>query len=70
MGALRGIRTFCTICTFCTILAACTTTKGSYCAIADANRPSQATIDAMTDAEVERALVELEKLRRLCGVKQ
>ncbi len=50
-------------------LAGCQTTKGSYCALADAQRPSNATIDAMSDAEVERALIELEKLRRLCGVK-
>lgn len=48
------------------ILSACTTTGGSYCAI---NRPlvySDAVIDQMSDAEVERTLAELEKYRRLC----
>lgn len=50
-------------------LAACTTTKSSHCAAFDAIRPSQAQIDVMTDAEVERTLVELEKFRRICGVK-
>lgn len=48
------------------MLAACSTTSGSYCAI---NRPlvySDAVIDQMSDAEVERTLAELEKYRRLC----
>ena len=50
-------------------LAGCQTVKSSHCAAFDAIRPSQAQIDVMTDAEVERMLIELEKFRRLCGVK-
>lgn len=51
------------------LLAACQTVKSSHCTAFEAVRPSQAQIDVMTDAEVERALVELEKFRRICGVK-
>ena len=50
-------------------LTACQTVKSSHCTAFEAIRPSQAQIDVMTDAEVERALVELEKFRRICGVK-
>jgi hypothetical protein len=50
-------------------LTACQTAKSSHCTAFEAIRPSQAQIDVMTDAEVERALVELEKFRRICGVK-
>lgn len=52
------------------MLSACSTTSGSYCAI---NRPlvySDAVIDQMTDAEVERTLAALETHRRLCGRKR
>ena len=51
-------------------ISACTTTSGSYCAI---NRPlvySDAVIDQMSDAEVERTLAALETHRRLCGRKR
>lgn len=48
-------------------LAGCQTPGGSFCAIAEAQRPSQATIDRMTDAEVEKALVALKKGEELCG---
>lgn len=48
-------------------LAGCQTTKGNFCAIAQPQRPSQATINAMTDAEVAQALAALEKGKRLCG---
>jgi hypothetical protein len=51
-------------------LAACQTVKSSHCTAFEAIRPSQAQIDVMTDAEVERALIELEKFRRICGVKK
>lgn len=51
------------------LLAGCQTVKSSHCAAFDAIRPSQAQIDVMTDAEVERTLIELEKFRRICGVK-
>lgn len=50
-------------------LSACTTVKSSHCTAFDAIRPSQAQIDVMTDEEVARALIELEKFRRICGVK-
>lgn len=48
-------------------VAGCQSTKGSFCAIAKPQRPSQATIEAMTDAEVAQALAALEKGARLCG---
>lgn len=50
------------------LLAGCTTTKGSYC-LYGPQRPSQATIDAMTDAEVDEALKRLELGAKLCGWK-
>lgn len=50
-------------------LAACQTVKSSHCTAFDAIRPSQAQIDVMTDLEVEKMLIELEKFRRICGVK-
>lgn len=66
MGALRLIGA--TLAALSLIfLVSCTTTKSSHCTAFDAIRPSQAQIDVMTDAEVERALVELEKFRRICG---
>ena len=68
MGALRITRA--TLTGLCLIfLVSCNTTKSGHCAAFDAIRPSQAQIDVMTDAEVERTLVELEKFRRICGVK-
>lgn len=51
-------------------IGGCQTTKGSYCQIAKAQRPSQATIDSMTDAEVNDALAALEKGAALCGWKR
>ena len=53
----------------CLLASGCQTVKSSHCAGFEAVRPSQAQIDVMTDAEVERALIELEKFRRICGVK-
>jgi uncharacterized lipoprotein YajG len=60
--------TFCAIClaALC-ILAGCQTVKSSHCTTFEAVRPSQAQIDVMTDAEVERALAELLKFERICG---
>ncbi len=52
------------------LLAGCTTTSGTFCKIAKPQRPSPATIDAMTDTEVETVLVHNEKGRKLCGWKQ
>ena len=66
MGALNVIRySLAGLCI--TFLVSCTTTSGSFCAIAEAQRPSPATIGQMTDAEVEKALAALEKGRKLCG---
>lgn len=48
-------------------IVGCQSTKGSFCAIAKPQRPSQATIEAMTDAEVAQALAALEKGQKLCG---
>jgi hypothetical protein len=51
-------------------LAACQTTpKGSFCDIAKPIRLSGATVDTLTDAEVEKVLAHNSKLQRLCGVK-
>lgn len=49
--------------------SACTTTGGSFCAIAKPIRPSAQTIAAMTDAEVAAVLAHNRKLQKLCGVK-
>lgn len=50
-------------------LAGCTTAKGSFC-LGGPQRPSSATVDAMTDAEVANALARLEAGRKLCGWRQ
>lgn len=50
------------------IMAGCQTVpKGSFCQIAKPIRPSQHTIDAMSDHEVAELLSFLEKGKRLCG---
>jgi hypothetical protein len=48
-------------------LAACTTTKGSFCAVDKPLRPSSAAIDAMTDAQVKDLLAHNRKGQKLCG---
>ena len=48
-------------------LAGCTTSGGSFCAISKPIRLSETTIAAMTDAEVNAALVHNEQGRALCG---
>jgi len=50
-------------------LSGCATTKGSFCAIAKPLRPSEATIAAMSDAEVADMLAHNEKGAKLCGWK-
>lgn len=50
-------------------LAACQASKGSFCALSEARRPSAATIATMTDAEVKRDLAHNELGQRLCGWK-
>lgn len=55
---------------FLMALTACTqTVKSSHCAAFEANPPSIAQIDAMTPDEKARALAELLKFERICGVK-
>lgn len=48
-------------------LAACTTTSGSFCQIASPMRPSAATLDAMTSAEVAAMLAHNKRGQALCG---
>jgi hypothetical protein len=48
--------------------AACTTTRGSFCQIAEPIRP--ANVDVLTDAEVSQILALNEKGRKLCGWRQ
>lgn len=49
------------------LLAGCQTAKGSFCDIAPVLRPSQAEIEAMTEADRAERLAYLEKGARLCG---
>ena len=51
------------------LLVGCTTTKGSFCQIAKAQRPSEAEIAAMTDARVKDVLAHNRKGAKLCGWK-
>lgn len=48
-------------------IAACTTTKGSFCEIAKPVRLGSAAIDALSDAEVKAILAHNQKGARLCG---
>jgi len=48
-------------------VAGCQTSSGSFCDIAKPIRLSAATVDAMTDTEVEKAVAFNEKGARLCG---
>lgn len=50
------------------LLAGCqTTTKGSFCQIAQPLRPSAATVAALSDAEVKALLSHNRKGQRLCN---
>ncbi len=49
-------------------LVGCTTTKGSFCTVAKAIRPSKETIEKLTDAEVAAILAHNRKLQKLCRV--
>lgn len=51
-------------------LVACTTTKGSFCAIEHPIRLSKATIAALSDAEVKAILSQNETGKKLCGWKR
>lgn len=48
-------------------LAACTTTKGSFCAIESPIRLSSAAVAALSDAEVKTILAHNRKGAALCG---
>lgn len=52
----------------CAILAlvACQTPKAGFCSTAKPIRLTEATVDQMTDAEVERVLAHNELGRKLC----
>lgn len=50
-------------------LTACQTSKGSFCALSEPDRPSAETIATMTDAEVRKSLAKNEFGQRLCGWK-
>ncbi len=50
-------------------LTACQTVKSGHCAAFEAIPPSNAQIDVMTDEEKARALAELLKFERICGVR-
>lgn len=45
----------------------CTTTKGTFCQIAEPVRLSDTAIDALSDAEVEKLLARNLKGAKLCG---
>lgn len=47
-------------------LAACTTVKGDFCALAKPQRPSQAEIAAMSDARAAEVLAHNRLGQRLC----
>lgn len=49
------------------LLVGCTTSKGSFCALSEPDRPSTATIATMTDTEVRKSLAKNELGARLCG---
>lgn len=58
-----------TLTLFVMVAAACQTVKSSHCKGFDAIPPSQAQIDVMTPDEKARALAELLKFERICGVR-
>lgn len=49
------------------MLAACRTSGGTFCDIAEPIRLSEATIAVMTDAEIAKALAHNEKGAALCS---
>ena len=52
------------------IMVGCASVQsGTFCTIAKPQRPSQAEIDAMTDARVAEVLAHNRKLQQLCGVR-
>jgi hypothetical protein len=66
MVALRKLAIFAII-----SLAGCQSAPvGDFCSIEHATRPSPAVLSAMTDAEVQAALVHNRTGEKLCGWKQ
>lgn len=51
----------------CTVLAACTTPKGSFCAISKPIRPSAETVNRLSDEEVKDILAANKRGQALCG---
>lgn len=63
MGRLILVTAFC-------IMAGCASApKGGFCSIAEPIRLSEQAIDAMSDAEITKALEHNERGARLCGWK-
>lgn len=52
---------------FLLAITGCTTVKGDFCALAKPQRPSQAEIEAMTDARVAEVLAHNRRGQELCG---
>lgn len=50
-------------------LAACQTTRGSFCAVSSPIRVSAQAINALSDAEVKTILAHNRKGQKLCGWK-
>lgn len=48
-------------------VAGCTTTRGSFCTVANQIRPTEKEIAALSDKTVEQILSHLSKGERLCG---
>lgn len=50
-------------------LSACTTTKGTFCAVSEPQRLSSQAVDALSDTEVKALLAHNRKGQALCGWK-
>jgi len=57
------------IAALCIMVGCASVPSGTFCTIAKPQRPSQAEIDAMTDARVAEVLAHNRKLQQLCGVR-
>lgn len=66
MAEIYALRTLACILFVAGALAACSTTSGSFCALAPNLKYSQKVYDAMTDAEAARHLAYLKTGERLC----
>ncbi len=61
--------TFLIILGMCLIVFGCASPRGTYCSIAKPHRFSDATVNAMTDAEVQQELTHNRTGAKLCGWK-